>query len=144
MISDESGNRFFPTAVTDYWQDRAGIAYQQTDFSWICAHFPIWNCQSRVALPFEWVWVPRNFIISIYSLESFQYPAFATSFINRSTGAVYRSTVFDIYACVTTVIIQLINGLRRIFFFFHDLYFHINCVVFVWARIFCWYLPWKT
>ena len=33
MISDESGNRFFPTAVTDYWQDRAGIAYQQTDFS---------------------------------------------------------------------------------------------------------------
>ena len=33
MISDEFGNRFFPTAVTDYWQDRAGIAYQQTDFS---------------------------------------------------------------------------------------------------------------
>ena len=33
MISDESGNRFFPTAVTDYWQDRAGIVYQQTDFS---------------------------------------------------------------------------------------------------------------
>ena len=25
MISDESGNRFFPIAVTDYWQDRAGI-----------------------------------------------------------------------------------------------------------------------
>ena len=23
MISDESGNRFFPTAVTDYWQDKA-------------------------------------------------------------------------------------------------------------------------
>ena len=33
MISDESGNRFFPTAVTDYWQDPAGIAYQQTHFS---------------------------------------------------------------------------------------------------------------
>ena len=33
MISDESGNRFFPTAATDYWQGRAGIAYQQTDFS---------------------------------------------------------------------------------------------------------------
>ena len=33
MISDESGNRFFPTAVTDYWQDRAGITYQQTYFS---------------------------------------------------------------------------------------------------------------
>ena len=32
MISDESGNRFFPTAVTDYWQDRAGITYQQTYF----------------------------------------------------------------------------------------------------------------
>ena len=33
MISDESGNRFFLTAVTDYWQDRVGIAYQQTNFS---------------------------------------------------------------------------------------------------------------
>ena len=60
MISDESGNRFFPTAVTDYWQDRAGIAYQQTDFSRICAHFPVWNCQSRVTLPFEWVWFDKH------------------------------------------------------------------------------------
>ena len=39
MISDESGNRFFPTAVTDYWQDRAGIAYQQTDFSEFFSEF---------------------------------------------------------------------------------------------------------
>ena len=29
MIS-ESGNRFFPIAVTDYWRERAGIANQQT------------------------------------------------------------------------------------------------------------------
>ena len=27
MISDESGDRFFQTAVREYWQDRAGIAY---------------------------------------------------------------------------------------------------------------------
>ena len=98
MISDESGYRFFPTAGTDYWQDRASIAYQQTDFSGgstrICAHFPIWNCQSRVTVLFETV-VLRNFIICLYGFKSFQYPAFTTSFINRFTGAAYCSTVFD-------------------------------------------------
>ena len=26
MISDESGNRFFPTAVTDYWQDQGCLS----------------------------------------------------------------------------------------------------------------------
>ena len=70
MISEESGNRFFLTAVTDYWQDRAGIVYQQTEFSeisQICTHLSIWNCESRVTLPFKWVWVPWNFIICIYS-----------------------------------------------------------------------------
>ena len=33
MISDKSGNRFFPTVVIDYWRGRAGKEYQQTDFS---------------------------------------------------------------------------------------------------------------
>ena len=28
MISDESGNRFFPTAVTDYWQDKAACRHE--------------------------------------------------------------------------------------------------------------------
>ena len=27
MISDESGNRFFRTAVTDYWQDKAACRH---------------------------------------------------------------------------------------------------------------------
>ena len=46
MISDESGNRFFPTAVTDYWQDRAGIACQQTDFSeFFCEFAHIFLCR---------------------------------------------------------------------------------------------------
>ena len=40
MISDESGNRFFLTAGTDYWQDRAVIAYQQADFSRV---FPVFT-----------------------------------------------------------------------------------------------------
>ena len=26
MISEESGNRFFPTAVTDYWQDEGRVS----------------------------------------------------------------------------------------------------------------------
>ena len=60
LISDESGNRFFPTVVADYWQDRVSIAYQQTDFfrsfSRICAHFPIWNCQSRMTA----IWVSMS------------------------------------------------------------------------------------
>ena len=43
MISDESGNRFFPTAVTDYWQDRAGIAFQQTDFSEFFPNLPTFS-----------------------------------------------------------------------------------------------------
>ena len=33
MISDEFGNRFFPTAATDYWQSPAGIACQRVVFS---------------------------------------------------------------------------------------------------------------
>ena len=97
MISDESGNRFFPTAVTDYWQDRAGIAYQQADFSEFFPCLRTFSYQSRMTLPFEWVWVPRNFIICLYDFESFQYPAFTTSFTNRSTGAVCCSTVFDMF-----------------------------------------------
>ena len=28
MISDESGNRFFPTGVTDYWQDKAACRHE--------------------------------------------------------------------------------------------------------------------
>ena len=27
-ISDESGNRFFPTAVKDYWQDKAACRHE--------------------------------------------------------------------------------------------------------------------
>ena len=33
MISDECGNRFFPTAATDYWQCPVGIACQWAVFS---------------------------------------------------------------------------------------------------------------
>ena len=33
MISDECGNRFFPTAATDYWQCPAGIACRRSVFS---------------------------------------------------------------------------------------------------------------
>ena len=28
MISDESGNEFLPTAVTDYWQDKAACRHE--------------------------------------------------------------------------------------------------------------------
>ena len=102
MISDESGNRFFPTAVKDYWQDRAGIAYQQTDFS---EFFPNLSTFSYLELSIKMAFAIRVSMGSqklhnkhIYSLELFQYPAFATSFINRSTGAMHRSTVFDMLA----------------------------------------------
>ena len=38
MISDESGNRFFPTAVTDYWQDKAACRHEDQrkhQISWL-------------------------------------------------------------------------------------------------------------
>ena len=88
-------------SAQDYWQDRVGIAYQQADFSDFFPCLRTFSYQSRMTLPFEWIWVPRNFMICLYDFESFQYPAFTTSFTNRSTGAVCCSTVFDVW--VTTV-----------------------------------------
>ena len=30
MISDQSGNRFFPTALTDYWQDQGYLSARES------------------------------------------------------------------------------------------------------------------
>ena len=82
MISDESGNRFFPTAVTDYCQDREGIAHQQKDFS---EFFPNLRTFSYLKLSIKSDSAIRVFMSSqklhtmpIYGFESFQYPAFTT------------------------------------------------------------------
>ena len=133
MISDEFGNRFFPTATTDYGQCPAGITCQRAVFSEAFCRLCYVLRSGINNQELNWVHVNFRKLDIRICLKSLQYAT------HRPTGVMcHSSTVFDMLASPLLQFRDTVHmGLLRILRF---VFSHIVGSVSLLSTCFCWYL----